>query len=237
MRRILATLSLVLAGATLAPSAEGQPRVADESPEARAAVMFHEGVELYRAGEFVQAAVLFQRAHELDPDPVLLFNLARAREAANEHAAAAATYERYLREAPEVEDRAAIEALVRNLRERAEQRAALSEEAPAPPRRPSAAPWVVLAIGGATAGAGVGVGAMARARNADAESAESHASAVARRGEARQLQRTANALLGVGAAMAVAGLVWGLIDRRRRDPGDVEVAVGFGIVGVRVTLQ
>lgn len=252
---MVATLAFggVILGSSFAGAQRrGRTEVAEENDEARAATLFREAVELYRAGDFDTAAALFRRAHELDPEPILLFNLARAHEAANRHLEAAETYERYLRDAPEAEDRAAIEALVANLRAReaAEQAAAQPEEpdepaeattevapvvAPTDAERTSAAPWVVLGGGVATLGAGLTLGLLASARNDDAQEAGSHELAVQRRDEADRLQLTANVLFGIGGALAVGGLVWGLVTRRR--PRDVEVALGFGHVGLRVQLR
>lgn len=234
----------------------GRTRTTQETDESRAATLFREAVELYRAGDFDTAAALLRRAHELDPEPILLFNLARALEASNQHLEAAETYARYLADAPDAADRAAIEALISNLRARAEAETSANAPTPEPepepettpepepepapmppPERPSAAPWVVLGVGVATAAAGVPVGLLARSRHDDARNAENHAQAVQRRDESRRLQRTSNALFGAGGALALGGLVWGLVTRRSPDDADdraTRVEVGLGTVSVRV---
>lgn len=233
----------------------GRGRTTQETDESRAATLFREAVELYRAGDFDTAAALLRRAHELDPEPILLFNLARALEASNQHVEAADTYARYLADAPDATDRAAIEVLIANLRARAEAETSANAPAPEPepepeptpepeimpeplppPERPSAAPWVVLGVGVATAAAGVPIGLIARSRHDDARDAENHEQAVERRDESRRLQRTANALFGAGGALAIGGLVWGLVTRRSPDADDraTRVEVGLGTISVRV---
>lgn len=256
---MVATLALLGGVVGISPveaQRRGRARASQETDESRAAALFREAVELFRAGDFDTAAALLRRAHELDPEPILLFNLARALEASNQHLEAADTYARYLADAPDADDRAAIETLIANLRARAEAEASanaptlepeptaepepdVTPEPTAPePERPSATPaWVVLGVGAATAAAGLPVGLLARSRHDDAQDAESHAQAVARRDEARRLQRTANALFGVGGALAVGGLVWALVARRAPDDDRARIEVGLGTIALRVPLR
>lgn len=255
---MVATLALLGGVVGISPveaQRRGRARAAQETDESRAAALFREAVELFRAGDFDTAAALLRRAHELDPEPILLFNLARALEASNQHLEAADTYARYLADAPDAEDRAAIEALITNLRARAEAEASAAAPTPepetapapepevtpeptAPPERPSATPaWVIFGVGAATAAAGLPVGLLARSRHDDARDATSHAQAVARRDESRRLQRTANALFGAGGALAVGGLVWALVARRAPDDTRAQVEVGLGTIALRVPLR
>jgi len=255
---MVATLALLGGAVGISPveaQRRGRARAAQETDESRAAALFREAVELFRAGDFDTAAALLRRAHELDPEPILLFNLARALEASNQHLEAADTYARYLADAPDADDRAAIEALIANLRARAEAEASanaptldpeptpepepdVAPEPTAPEPGPSATPaWVVLGVGAATAAAGLPVGLLARSRHDDARDAESHEQAVARRDEARRLQRTANALFGVGGALAVGGLVWALVAGRAPDDERARIEVGLGTIALRVPLR
>jgi tetratricopeptide (TPR) repeat protein len=259
---MVATLALLGGVVGISPveaQRRGRARTAQETDESRAAALFREAVELFRAGDFDTAAALLRRAHELDPEPILLFNLGRALEASNQHLEAADVYARYLTDAPEAEDRAAIEALIANLRARAEAEASANaptsepepEATPQPepaitpeptlppePERPSATPaWVVFGVGAATVAAGLPVGLLARSRHDDARDAASHEQAVARRDEARRLQRTANALFGAGGALALGGLVWALVARRAPDDSRAQVEVGLGTIALRVSLR
>lgn len=255
---MVATLALLGGAVGISPveaQRRGRARAAQETDESRAAALFREAVELFRAGDFDTAAALLRRAHELDPEPILLFNLARALEASNQHLEAADTYARYLADAPDADDRAVIEALIANLRARAEAEASanaptldpeptpepepdVAPEPTAPEPGPSATPaWVVLGVGAATAAAGLPVGLLARSRHDDARDAESHEQAVERRDEARRLQRTANALFGVGGALAVGGLVWALVAGRAPDDERARIEVGLGTIALRVPLR
>lgn len=68
-------------------------RQAKEDPER---LQFRQGIELFEAGRFEQAAVAFRRAYELKPAYKVLFNLAQAENNANRFAAALWAYTKYL---------------------------------------------------------------------------------------------------------------------------------------------
>src|SRR4051794_1613167 len=61
-----------------------------------AAKHFEDGVALYRAGRFQEAIEHFQKAYELKPEPVLLYNVARAYEGLGELKRALEGYRAYL---------------------------------------------------------------------------------------------------------------------------------------------
>jgi tetratricopeptide (TPR) repeat protein len=56
-----------------------------------------EGAAFYHAGEFKKAIGRFEQAYALEPDPNLVFNIARCRQALGEDAAAIEDYERFLK--------------------------------------------------------------------------------------------------------------------------------------------
>jgi tetratricopeptide (TPR) repeat protein len=70
----------------------------------------------YKAGHFEDAADLLRRAHELYPEPILLYNLGRALEGMGDAKNAVAAYERYLKDAKQIDDRGAIERRVATLK-------------------------------------------------------------------------------------------------------------------------
>jgi tetratricopeptide (TPR) repeat protein len=70
----------------------------------------------YKAGHFEQAVELLRKAHELYPEPTLLYNLGRALEGMGDARNAVAAYERYLRDAKQIDDRGAIERRVATLK-------------------------------------------------------------------------------------------------------------------------
>jgi tetratricopeptide (TPR) repeat protein len=195
------------------PDAAAQVTAHDRSLE-----LFRASEEAFRAADFRRAVELLLKAYALFPEPVLLYDLARAYEGLGEAHEAAAAYERYLAADPHVADRPAIEQRVRELRRpEATAREPASAVAPATPRatppaavserRPS---FVVLSLGLAATGAvliggGIGFSALASDRH-DAAVEEPIASrAEAAQQEAERLTRAANVSLIAGGAFMVAG--------------------------------
>lgn len=79
----------------------------DTSADARAE--YDEGVRLYEAGDYLAAVARFERAFELEADPVYLFNIGQAYRLANDCTKALDAYRRYLERAPDAPNRAAVE--------------------------------------------------------------------------------------------------------------------------------
>ncbi len=81
---VLALLLLFAAAfgsATLsAQEAAAEADLSDLSPAEQAAALGEQGTALFQARQFSEAAIVFQQAYNLDPHPVLLFNIARAHE-------------------------------------------------------------------------------------------------------------------------------------------------------------
>lgn len=210
-------------------------------------VLFELGGEKYRAGDFAGAVDLLDEAYGLHPEPVILYNLARAYEGMGEDTQARDTYRRYLGSDAEIEDRGAIEGRVASLTRQIEEREALErerqaaldaaqaseeeEEEEAPSRDVSLAPWLIAAGGVAIAGVGVALVPVAQSRHDDAVAEPEHQRAFELQDESKRLNRTGLILVGLGGAVAVGGLVWGIIDLT--GDSDTEVAVGVGHVAVR----
>src|SRR5687768_5354641 len=79
------------------------------SEDRRAADLYSEARVHYRAGRFAEAVRLLKEAHQLRPDPVLLYNLGRVYESMGDLAGALASYREFLRATRHVPDRGAIE--------------------------------------------------------------------------------------------------------------------------------
>jgi tetratricopeptide (TPR) repeat protein len=88
------------------------PPAEAESP-AKAA--YRAGVEHFKKQQFADAIREFNKAYRLDPNPVLVFNMARAFEELKQYASAIEYYKRYLEMAPQAPDRAKVEDSLRAL--------------------------------------------------------------------------------------------------------------------------
>ncbi len=222
-----------LASLLLASSAAAQAEPAGESGRGRALDLLEESAALYREGRFAEAATLLRRAHELHPSPALLYNLGRALEGAGDAEGALEAYEGYLdsveESAGETERRADAEARAEALRAAQAPPVDDVEEERDPPEpavaEPSLVPWVVLGSGAAVALGGLLTGWRARDRHEVADDPTTPlARAVELQDRAERLAIGANVLMGLGGAMAIAGLTWGLVARPDRD--GTTVAIG-----------
>jgi tetratricopeptide (TPR) repeat protein len=204
---VLARIALTFAlAASTAHAQEVEPRE-------RALALFEESQAAYNAGELERAVALLREAHEIFPEPILLYNLGRALEGLGQMAEAADAYEEYLERAEDVDDRGAIERRVVALRRNAEPRP--PPEPAEPPAQSSAlmstVGFVIFGLGAATALTAIPVGVYALDRR-DAAVAELNADAsYALSNEAIELATATNTLMVVGAVIALAGLVWGLV--------------------------
>src|SRR4051812_43899224 len=180
--------------------------VADDDNKAKALALFDESDQAYKAGEFEKSADLLRQAYALYPEPILLYNLARALEGLGDTKGALEQYERYLADAKDVKDRGAIERRVATMkqqleaeaeRRRLEQNRIVREPGPRHPPPPppethaSKAPYVVIALGAAAVGTGVVFGRLAASKH-DAAVAEPSQQA------AQQLQDTAQSYATIG---------------------------------------
>lgn len=113
---------------------------ADPMQEARAAAArshYEKGRAAYQRGDFEQAVAAFLAAHELDPAPILLFNVAQSYWKKGEPGPAARHYRRYLEADPTASNRAQVEARIRELE---------TTHKPSPPPKPPAPPLVLAAV-------------------------------------------------------------------------------------------
>jgi tetratricopeptide (TPR) repeat protein len=213
MRTASIALALVLA---VSGAASAQDNAA------RAMQLFEESRGHYDAGRFDVAAELLREAYSLSPDPTLLYNMGRAYEGADRVREALDAYERYLRDAGDVRDRGAIERRVQTLRARLEREEggepepgpSEPEPAPAPSGGGGVDPagWVVMGIGVLGVGAGIVLGVLSNdAHDTAADPMTSHEDAVAQQQTAYDLASGANAAFIAGGALALAGLIWGIV--------------------------
>jgi tetratricopeptide (TPR) repeat protein len=189
----------------------------------RAVLLFEESEELYNRGDFEGAATLLRRAYELHPDPTLVYNLGRSLEAMGDLDGAIEEYERYLREAPEAEDRGEVEAQLRSLRERRDRLAEATEEPAGDPivepgpddEEPDAnegggiSPWpfVMLGAGGVFGVVGGVCGLVGGGVHDDAVNEPVQAEAFRLQDQADNLATVANVFFIAGAVALAAGVV------------------------------
>jgi tetratricopeptide (TPR) repeat protein len=107
-RRIIAFV--IIATSSVAAA---QPSQVDRD---RALALFRESDADYKRGDFEHAAQLLREAYSLHPEPILLYNLARALEGVGDFEGAIESYERYLNAATQIADRGAIERRIATLR-------------------------------------------------------------------------------------------------------------------------
>jgi hypothetical protein len=77
---LLIALGLLAPAHLLAQEEPGADSGAELTPAEEAAALGEQGTALFQARQFSEAAIVFQQAYNLDPHPVLLFNIARAHE-------------------------------------------------------------------------------------------------------------------------------------------------------------
>jgi hypothetical protein len=116
-RRAAAALALAVAVAALPTAARA------EKPEtvAQAREHFRRGVQLYEEDDFRAALIEFNRAYELAPNPVVLYNVGQSYYQLRDYAGALTTLERYLRESGDrvaAERRAQVDRELQELRSR-----------------------------------------------------------------------------------------------------------------------
>lgn len=107
---------------------QAEPSSAQAELDARARLHFQAGSSHYETGDYEAAAREFRAAYELSRRPGLLFNTYMAYERMGRFDEAISYLERYLAEAENIENRAALELRLTRLRERAAATRATSSE-------------------------------------------------------------------------------------------------------------
>lgn len=219
--RLALLIAIVLSAGTHTATAQPEP------PEkTRALELFAESDQHYKAGEFEQAADLLRQAYDLYPEPLLLYNLARALEGLGDTEGAITQYERYLASSATIDDRGAIERRVATLKAQLE--AAKQPDTGVPPptpppidvsvppaRPPRRLPWVLAAGGLGVVGGGVVFGLLANNRHQAAIDEPVQADAARLQSKAKTYATVSNVMLIGGGALLVGGVVWAVLDMRR----------------------
>jgi len=115
LRTIPTARRLCLATLLALVPAPARAQAPDQAVETPAQAAYRAGVEHFKANRFEDAIREFNKAYRLDPNPVLVFNMARAFEETRQYTSAIEFYRRYLTMAPESTDRQAVEDSIRTL--------------------------------------------------------------------------------------------------------------------------
>jgi tetratricopeptide (TPR) repeat protein len=207
----------------------------------RAAELFKKGADAYRQGDFQHAIELLDEAYALDPQPVLVYNRARAAEGLGNLDEAIAGYEKFLSQEPNAPDRGAIEQRLVTLRKQRDDRAALEKERatrneappapvpvapapasessestppPSPPPRHSrsVAPYVVAGVGVVGIGAGAVFGVLALSKKDSAVSEPIQQKSMDLKDSADSLATVSTVSFIAGGVLLAVGATWWLLD-------------------------
>lgn len=227
-------LALALGVAFIAPVAGARAQdtsyeePADEGRQ-RALELYEQSAERYDAGDYEVAVALLEEAYDLAPEPILLYNLARAEENLGHLARAIERYEAFLEARPETPNRAAIEARVRNYRDQLARHAAEQAEreeaarleleravtdAARPQRTAKVAPWVVAGAGVLVLAVAGALGGLSLEARSQAESDPTFLGTRDASDRAVALAWGADLGFVVGGAALVLGVIWGIVDVR-----------------------
>jgi len=112
MRHLLLAVMLLSLGAG---AAIAKPKSTDKDLAAKQA--YEEATKAYNLGKFDKAIEAYERAYDLKPDPVFLFNIAQSHRLNNNFKQALFFYKSFLRNAPDAPNRAQIEERIAELEE------------------------------------------------------------------------------------------------------------------------
>ncbi len=117
MRLTALTMSLCLVSPPVAADMGkvAPPESSVAAGEAAAKVAYRAGVEHFKGKRFADAIVEFNKAYRIDPNAVLVFNLARCFEELKQYDSAVEFYNKYLVMAQDAPDKVSVEASIRTL--------------------------------------------------------------------------------------------------------------------------
>jgi hypothetical protein len=121
-----ATLSiLVFASLVETPAGAQSP-----GPQETAQQHYDRGAKLYNLGHFQEAIPDFEKAYDLDPSPIFLFNIAQSHRQLGNKERALFFYRRYLEQAPKATNRDDVERRMKDLEASLQQEAELKQKPP-----------------------------------------------------------------------------------------------------------
>ncbi|MCB9707740.1 MAG: hypothetical protein H6714_02965 [Myxococcales bacterium] len=251
-------IAIFLAFMALASTVSAQKRRSyGGDNRSRAVVLFERSESLYREGKFSAAAVLLRQAYELEPEPVLLYNMGRALESDGQLKAAADAFQEYLNTTKlNASERRAMEARIHALKQQVDTNARIKKERDEAQRRQREAetrllaertrpvapkeadsispwPWVIVGIGAAGLAAGGVFGILAAGKHKDAQNEPTQAKALELQDSANTLSSASVVMLVTGGIITVGGLTWGLVDIYTQD-GDADTPADGTKIALRI---
>jgi tetratricopeptide (TPR) repeat protein len=226
------------ATAPAAAPAEKSDRSDKSDNRARAADLYKKSADAYLHGDFATAITLLDEAYTLDPQPVLVYNQARAHEGLGHVDEAITLYEKYLSQEPSSPDRGAIEQRLSTLHKQKEERERLEKEradvdakreqqqqqqrdlekreqemkAAPPPHRRSPLPYVVAGVGVAGVVTGTVFGFLALDKEDTGNGSTSLRDATDAQDTGQTFATVSNVSFIVGGILLAGGIVWWIAD-------------------------
>jgi tetratricopeptide (TPR) repeat protein len=246
---VIAASLVSIGGVQAQSSASRDARIAQAKKD------FAAGTRAYQNGNFDAALARFRHAYELTKSPDLLYNIATVSDRMRHDAEALEAYEGYIEARPKSPDREHVEGRIEALRVaiRAQQRAELDAEIEARQAAieaaaqvkaerpltqyvgPGPGPWITIGVSGASMVTGailVGLGQRDQKNVSSAPAGSSFAQYqdIADRGPRRT--KAGAALLGIGAAGVIGGVIWQLTGGHEEELPEVSIGpTGISVRG------
>jgi tetratricopeptide (TPR) repeat protein len=204
-----------------------------EAKIAAAKKAFAAGTRAYAEGDFETALERFRRAYELTGSPDLLYNIAAVSDRMRLDEEALEAYEGYLESRPDSADREHVASRIDVLRAAIEERRRAEMDAEIEARRaaieaaarvkaerpltqyvsPGPGPWITIGVGSASIVSGavlLGLGQRDQKQVENAQPGSSYSSVQEAADRGPKLTKAGVALLSVGGAAVVGGIIWQL---------------------------
>jgi len=251
--RVLLVLAVSFTSVASAWGVHAQSPRPDQAQLAEAKAAFEAGSRAYEEGEFESALKSFRRAYELTDSPDLLYNIATVSDRMRLDEDALQAYEGYLDARPGSADREHVEGRIAVLREaiEADRRAKLDAEIEAREAAleatarvkaerpltqhvgPGPGPWITVGVGGAAIVSGavlLGLGQRDKKTVENASPGSSYSSVQEMADRGPRLNKAGIALLAVGGAGVLSGIIWQLTGGHEESMPEVSI----GLTGISV---
>ena len=253
--RFLLTAAVVAASLVSTSGVHAQSSTSRDAQIAEAKTAFAAGTRAYENGDFEVALDRFRRAYELTKSPDLLYNIATVSDRMRRDAEALRAYEGYIEARPKSPDREHVEGRIEALRVAIRARARAELDAEIEARRaaieaaarvkaerpltqhvgPGPGPWITIGVGGASMVTGailIGLGQRDQKKVSSAPAGSSFAEYQDMVDRGPRRTKAGAALLGVGAAGIIGGIIWRLTGGHEEEIPEVSIGpTGISVRG------